>query len=83
MLFSWIDCSVILPVGQYQKDLIDTWRMRIAPTTEVQTVVAELAPPTDLSTAATAAASAPPGWAAIQIEVNDDSLPHITTFTRI
>ena len=78
-------CSVMLPTGSYQKDLIDTWRMRIAPTTEIQTVTAKGVVSTQFpGTAATfAAASTPPGWAPIVIEVNDDSLPHITTFTRI
>jgi hypothetical protein len=70
--------SVMLPLGAYRMDLIDTWRMVIAPTTEAQTV-AELPPLTATGTAS----GAPPGWGAIKIEVNDDSLPHITTFTKL
>jgi hypothetical protein len=75
----------MLPTGSYQKDLIDTWRMRIAPTTEMQRVTAEgvASTPPPGTSAAVAAASTPPDWAPIVIEVNDDSLPHITTFTRI
>eukprot|EP01043_Picozoa_sp_COSAG02_P005450 COSAG02_NODE_147_length_33939_cov_6.689539_25_plen_84_part_00 len=71
----------MLPVGSYQKDLVDTWRMRIAPTTEVQTVATVGAPRP--GTSAAAAVKTPIGWAPIDIEVNDDSLPHITTFTRV
>ena len=71
----------MLPVGSYRKDLIDTWRMQIAPTTELQTVTAEGVVPPPGSSAATT--GVPPGWGPIEIEVNDDSLPHITTFARI